>query len=58
MLERHVGVLTKVPKLGENISSHINFDRAFAESNLGLPPKQKISVNKFWVRESEIGEEC
>ena len=24
----------------------------------GLPCKQKIGVNKFWVRESEIGEEC
>ena len=22
------------------------------------PRKQKIGVNKFWVRESEIGEEC
>ena len=26
--------------------------------NFGLPRKQKIAVNKFWVRESEIGEEC
>ena len=26
--------------------------------NVGLPRKQKISVNKCWVRESEIGEEC
>ena len=25
---------------------------------LGLPRKQKIAVNKFWVQESEIGEEC
>ena len=25
---------------------------------VGLPRKQKIAVNKFWVRESEIGEEC
>ena len=24
----------------------------------GLPRKQKIAVNKFWVHESEIGEEC
>ena len=24
----------------------------------GLPPKQKIGVNNFWARESEIGEEC
>ena len=24
----------------------------------GLPRKQKIAVNKFWVQESEIGEEC
>ena len=24
----------------------------------GLPCKQKITVNKFWVQESEIGEEC
>ena len=25
---------------------------------VGLPRKQKIAVNKFWVQESEIGEEC
>ena len=25
--------------------------------NLGPPPKQKIDVNKFWARESEIEEE-
>ena len=24
---------------------------------VGLPRKQKIAVNKFWVQESEIGEE-
>ena len=26
--------------------------------SFGLPRKQKIAVNKFWVQESEIGEEC
>ena len=26
--------------------------------NLGLPRTKKIGANKFWVRESEIGEEC
>ena len=26
--------------------------------NIGLPCKQKIAVNNFWVQESEIGEEC
>ena len=25
---------------------------------VGLPRKQKIAVNKFWVQESEIGGEC
>ena len=25
---------------------------------VGLPRKQKIAVNKFWVQESKIGEEC
>ena len=24
----------------------------------GLPCEQNLGVNKFWVRESEIGEEC
>ena len=32
--------------------------RAGINTFLGLPPKQKIAVNKFWVQESEIGEEC
>ena len=27
-------------------------------NDVGLPRKQKIGVKKFWVRESEIGEEC
>ena len=27
-------------------------------TNFGLPRKQKIAVNRFWVQESEIGEEC
>ena len=25
---------------------------------VGLPRKQQIAVNRFWVQESEIGEEC
>ena len=31
---------------------------SFFPRKFGLPHKQKIGVNKGWVRESEIGEEC
>ena len=27
-------------------------------ATVGFPREQKIAVNKFWVQESEIGEEC
>ena len=30
----------------------------YIASDIGLPRKQKITVNKVWVQESEIGEEC
>ena len=49
-LRRSSGVL-----LGVNSCSNSS---DCANKSLGLPREQKIAVNKFWVQESEIGEEC
>ena len=38
------------------LDSEILFSQYWAF--FGLPRKQKIAVHKFWVQESEIGEEC
>ena len=45
-VSRDMGPLSK----GRSIPLH--------PENFGLPRKQKIAVNKFWVQESEIGEAC